>query len=82
MKRGHLNITLDENLKKFLLKVCPEFEENKSQFIEKALRAYCDMRIKKKIEMIMAEGYKERIKEDEIITKEFRGSDLEGWDEN
>ncbi|OGF58633.1 MAG: hypothetical protein A2Y62_02595 [Candidatus Fischerbacteria bacterium RBG_13_37_8] len=79
--KERLNITLDKKLEKILLEICPEFKENKSKLIEKALRAYCDARIKEKIDELLAESYKRTYKEDLIIVKEFETVDLEDWDE-
>lgn len=79
--KERLNITLDKKLEKMLLEICPEYKKNKSKLIEKALRAYCDARIKEKINELLSESYKRTYKEDSNMAKEFEAVDLEGWDD-
>ena len=76
-----ITLTLPENLIKYLHKYCPDFKQNKSAFVAKALRALLDICVKEKIDQLLEEGYKVTKDEGTAITKEFESVDLEGLNE-
>ena len=74
-----LNITLPKELVRSLDKLAGP--RKRSRFIAEALENQIKQYEKKKLEKLLAEGYRATEKEDVAFAREFEAVDLEGWDE-
>lgn len=70
-----LNITLPDEIAKKLAN-----KHNKSRFIAEVLKVEFEQEKKKKIEQLLAEGYKATSREDKNINSEWEKTSLEKWD--
>lgn len=74
-----LNITLPAKLGRELDKLVKPRE--KSRFIAEALSQSIERIKRDRLHRLLEEGYKATKEEGKLLTREFKPTDLEGWDE-
>ena len=79
MSSVRLNITIPEEVARQLDRIVGA--RGKSRFIAETLRKRIQEIEEQKLHQMLEEGYKERKRESQAISREFEPADLEGWDE-
>jgi len=74
-----LNITLPRDLVVAMNSLTGRKE--RSRFIREAVLERIEKQRKREMEQLLAEGYRERVKDNLALTEEFNHADLERWDD-
>ena len=74
-----LNITIPKELARTLKEISSP--RKRSRFIVEAVTKQIEQRRKEELEKELEEGYRAAATESSVLSKEFEGADLEGWDD-